>query len=144
MLRYLLILILSTSFGAMSMVETQFYDNYVNSESVIKTKSGLLYKILRKGDGDVSPTVTQVVTVNYEGKLTDGKIFDSSYERGVPAKFGVNQVIPGWVEGLQLMHVGDEFEFVIPPELAYGANGVPGVIPPNSILIFKVSLISIS
>ena len=108
MLRYLLILILSTSFGAMSMVETQFYDNYVNSESVIKTKSGLLYKILRKGDGDVSPTVTQVVTVNYEGKLTDGKIFDSSYERGVPAKFGVNQVIPGWVEGLQLMHVGDE------------------------------------
>ena len=125
------------------MSDSPFYNDYAKNEDVVKTKSGLLYKVLKKGSGSVNPTESQVVTVHYEGKLTDGTVFDSSFTRGVPAKFGVNQVIPGWVEGLQLMSEGDEYEFVIPSNLAYGQNGIPNVIPPNSILIFKVNLIEI-
>ena len=125
------------------MSESPFYIDYAKNKGVIKTDTGLLYKVLKDGKGKDHPNTSQVVTVHYEGKLTDGSIFDSSYSRGVPAKFGVNQVIPGWVEGLQLMSEGDEFEFVIPANLAYGQNGIPNVIPPNSVLIFKVSLIEI-
>jgi FKBP-type peptidyl-prolyl cis-trans isomerase len=143
MMKWVLIFLSLVVFGDNFMSDSPFYNDYAKNEDVVKTKSGLLYKVLKKGSGSVNPTESQVVTVHYEGKLTDGTVFDSSFTRGVPAKFGVNQVIPGWVEGLQLMSEGDEYEFVIPSNLAYGQNGIPNVIPPNSILIFKVNLIEI-
>ncbi|MAJ82276.1 MAG: hypothetical protein CMF41_05100 [Legionellales bacterium] len=143
MMKWVLIFLSLVVFGDNFMSDSPFYNDYAQNEDVVKTKSGLLYKVLKKGSGSVNPTESQVVTVHYEGKLTDGTVFDSSFTRGVPAKFGVSQVIPGWVEGLQLMSEGDEYEFVIPSNLAYGQNGIPNVIPPNSILIFKVNLIEI-
>ena len=115
----------------------------VSQESgVVTTDSGLMYKILEEGTG-ASPAASDRVEVNYEGKLIDGKIFDSSYQRGATATFGVTEVIKGWTEALQLMKTGGTWELYIPSHLAYGARGVPGVIPPNSVLIFKVELVSI-
>jgi len=107
------------------------------------TASGLQYQVLKHGTGTVSPKSTDTVTVNYEGKLLDGTVFDSSIARGQPASFPLDHVIPGWTEGLQLMKVGDKFKFVIPPNLAYGANSPSPAIPPNSTLVFEVELISI-
>ena len=107
--------------------------------------SGLQYKVLSTGDAkSASPKTTSNVTVNYEGKLIDGTIFDSSYERGTPASFPVNGVIKGWTEILQLMHKGDIWEVYIPSDLAYGANGAGGKIGPNETLIFKVELLEIN
>ena len=105
------------------------------------TDSGLLYKVLKPGDGK-QPNVNSYVTVHYEGKLIDGIVFDSSYKRGEPTSFPLNQVIPGWTEGLQLMKQGSTYEFHIPHDLAYGERGAGGVIPAYSALIFKVELIS--
>lgn len=107
----------------------------------ITTASGLQYKILRDADGS-KPGPTSRVTVNYEGKLLDGTIFDSSYDRGKPNTFGLNEVIPGWTEGVQLMSVGSMYEFIIPPALAYGSRELPGI-PANSTLKFKVELLEI-
>lgn len=101
--------------------------------------SGLQYKIVTEGIGE-RPTITDSVTVTYEGRLIDGTVFDLS--RG-PITFNVNEVILGWVEGLQLMNVGSTYIFYIPPELAYGKHGRPPMIPPNAVLIFQVELISI-
>jgi FKBP-type peptidyl-prolyl cis-trans isomerase FkpA/FKBP-type peptidyl-prolyl cis-trans isomerase FklB len=106
------------------------------------TASGLQYKVIREGSGP-KPTAAQTVEVNYEGKLTDGKVFDSSYARGQSISFPLNRVIKGWTEGLQLMSVGSEYEFTIPGDLAYGAQGIPGTIPPNATLIFKVELLGV-
>ena len=108
-----------------------------------KTKSGLGYKELNKGTGKVHPKASNTVTVHYTGKLLNGKVFDSSVERGTPATFPLNQVIPGWTEGVQLMVVGDKFSFLIPSNLAYGERGAGGVIPPNADLIFEVELLEI-
>jgi FKBP-type peptidyl-prolyl cis-trans isomerase len=107
------------------------------------TASGLKYQVLKHGTGTVSPKATDTVTVNYEGKLLDGTVFDSSIARGQPASFPLNAVIPGWTEGLQLMKVGDKFKFEIPANLAYGANSPSPTIPPNSTLIFEVELLGI-
>ena len=111
------------------------------AKGVKTTDSGLMYKVVEKGDGD-KPAAQDTVTVNYEGKLVDGTVFDSSYERGEPTTFPLDQVIPGWTEGLQLMSKGATYEFYIPSELAYGPGGT-GPIGPNAALQFKVELIDI-
>ena len=113
------------------------------SGDVTTTASGLKYQVLKHGTGAASPKATDTVTVNYEGKLLDGTVFDSSIARGQPASFPLNRVIPGWTEGLQLMKVGDKFKFVIPANLAYGSNPPTPAIPPNSTLVFEVELLGI-
>lgn len=113
------------------------------AEGVMVTASGLQYKVIFKGTGTVSPKDTSTVKVHYTGKFLDGKVFDSSVQRNQPAEFPLNQVIKGWTEGLQLMHVGDKFEFYIPYDLAYGEDGREGAIPPASLLIFEVELLEI-
>ena len=99
--------------------------------------------VLRQGSGPRPPNGSAQVRVHYEGRLLDGTVFDSSYARNDPATFGLNQVIAGWTEGLQLMPVGAKYRFWIPAELAYGRNGSPGSIPPNSTLVFDVELLQL-
>ena len=106
------------------------------------TASGLQYKITQEGTGK-QPTASSVVTVHYKGQLVDGKVFDSSLERGEPIEFPLNQVIPGWTEGLQLMKEGAKYRFFIPAKLGYGQIGSGDVIEPNSTLIFDVELIEV-
>ncbi len=111
-------------------------------EGVVALPSGLQYKVIKKGNGQ-TPTVTDRVSVHYEGRLIDGKVFDSSIKRGRPATFGVNQVIKGWTEALQLMPVGSKWEVYIPGDLAYGSRGAGADIGPNATLIFTVELLAI-
>ena len=112
-------------------------------KDVNTTESGLQYEVLTKGNGLVSPRATDTVTVHYHGTLVDGKVFDSSVQRGTPATFGLNQVIRGWTEGLQLMKVGDKFRFFLPYDLAYGDRAAGQAIKPFSALIFDVELLGI-
>jgi FKBP-type peptidyl-prolyl cis-trans isomerase len=111
-------------------------------EGVVETKSGLQYKLIKKGQG-AKPTPTDPVKVHYKGTLLDGKEFDSSYKRNEPAVFQVNQVIAGWQEALPLLAVGTTAELYIPPDLAYGDRGAPPVIEPGSMLIFQVELLEV-
>ncbi|UVE16563.1 FKBP-type peptidyl-prolyl cis-trans isomerase [Pseudomonas sp. LS44] len=120
----------------------KFLEENGKREGVVTTASGLQYEVVKKADG-AQPKPTDVVTVHYEGKLTDGKVFDSSVERGSPIDLPVNGVIPGWVEGLQLMHVGEKYKLYIPSELAYGAQSPSPAIPANSVLVFDLELLSI-
>ena len=106
------------------------------------TPSGLQYEIIKEGDGPI-PTANDRVKVHYTGTLIDGTVFDSSVERGVPANFGVTQVIPGWVEALQLMKAGSKWRLHIPSQLAYGPQGAGGIIGPNSTLICDVELLKV-
>jgi FKBP-type peptidyl-prolyl cis-trans isomerase FklB len=110
-------------------------------EGVTTTESGLQYEVIKMGKGK-KPAATDRVKVHYHGTLTDGTVFDSSVDRGEPTSFGLNQVIKGWTEGLQLMPVGSKFRFYIPQELGYGAQAA-GSIPPYSTLIFEVELLGI-
>lgn len=119
-----------------------FLSENAKREGIKVTASGLQYEVLASGNGD-SPKASDNVEVHYTGKLIDGTVFDSSVERGVPASFGVTQVIPGWVEALQLMHEGDKWRLYIPSDLAYGPNGAGGVIGPNMTLIFDVELLRV-
>lgn len=121
--------------------QTAFLAEYEKQPGVKKTESGLLYKVVRQGDGAL-PVDTSKVDVNYEGKLIDGTVFDSSYTRGKSAQFGVTQVIKGWTEALKMMPVGSEYELCIPYDLAYGERGNRNI-PPFSTLIFKVELLGI-
>ncbi len=111
-------------------------------DGVVETASGLQYIVLTQGEGP-SPVAADRVTVHYEGKLLDGKVFDSSYERGEPAEFLLGAVFSGWTEGVQLMKVGSKYRFFVPSDLAYGGRGAGRDIGPNATLIFEVELISI-
>jgi FKBP-type peptidyl-prolyl cis-trans isomerase FkpA len=106
------------------------------------TSSGLQYELVSSGTGP-NPRASDTVSVHYEGTLLDGTVFDSSYERGEPTEFPLDQVIAGWTEGIQLMEVGSTYRLFIPSDLAYGEQGVRNFIPPNSTLIFKVELLGI-
>lgn len=120
-----------------------FLERNKTAEGVKVTASGLQYKVIKSGTGK-SPSATDNVTVHYIGKTIDGVEFDSSVKRGQPATFGLNQVIRGWTEGLQLMKEGDKFMFYIPQELGYGERGAGGQIPPFATLIFEVELIKVN
>jgi FKBP-type peptidyl-prolyl cis-trans isomerase len=119
----------------------KFLADNKGKDGVKTTPSGLQYKVLTQGTGP-RPKATNQVTVHYKGTLLDGKEFDSSYQRGEPATFMLNQVIPGWTEGVQLMNVGSKYQFWIPGDLAYGPQGSPPTIPPNATLVFEVELLS--
>jgi len=119
-----------------------FLDANKKKDGVKVTASGLQYKVITKGEG-AKPKATDKVKVHYRGTLIDGKEFDSSYKRNQPAEFGLNQVIKGWTEGLQLMNVGSKYEFYIPSGLAYGPNGPPNI-GPDQTLIFTVELLDIT
>ena len=111
-------------------------------EGVETLKSGLQYEVLREGNGK-KPKATDQVKCHYEGTLINGQVFDSSYKRNEPAVFPLNQVIPGWTEGLQLMQEGAKYRFYIPYILAYGESGAGGSIPPFATLIFDVELLEV-
>lgn len=117
-------------------------ENRLKAE-VKETASGLQYVVEKEGTG-ISPTAEDEVTVHYTGRLLDGTVFDSSVNRGEPATFPLNRVIPGWTEGVQLMKEGAKYVFFIPSDLAYGPSGIQGAIPPHSTLIFEVELIKVN
>lgn len=119
-----------------------FLAENAKKEGVKTLPSGLQYKVLREGDGR-KPSATDQVECHYEGTLINGQVFDSSYRRGETATFGLNQVIKGWTEGLQLMQEGAKYRFFIPYDLAYGENGAGQAIPPYAALIFDVELIKV-
>lgn len=119
-----------------------FLEENSKKENVVSLPSGLQYEILTEGNGP-KPKATESVKCHYHGTLLDGTVFDSSVQRGEPAVFGVNQVIKGWVEALQLMSVGSKWKLFIPSSLAYGSQGAGNSIEPNSTLIFEVELLGI-
>ena len=118
-------------------------EQQAKKDGVKSTKDGLLYKITEAGKGDAIKA-TDTVKVHYTGKLPDGKVFDSSVERGQPVEFKLNQVIKGWTEGLQLVKKGGKIELVIPPELAYGKQGAGDSIPPDATLYFEVEVLDVN
>lgn len=120
----------------------QYLAENAKKPGVKTTKSGIQYEVIKSGKG-ASPKATDTVHCHYEGTLIDGTIFDSSYKRGEPIDFALNQVIPGWTEILQLMKEGDKWKVTIPSNLAYGQRGAGRDIPPNSTLIFTIELISV-
>jgi peptidylprolyl isomerase len=121
----------------------EYLSQNITKEDVVTTESGLQYKVMTKGTGEIHPSATDRVKVHYHGTLIDGTVFDSSVARGKPIEFGLNQVIKGWTEGLQLMVEGEKTRLFIPSELGYG-NRSAGSIPAGSTLIFDVELIKIN
>tara|TARA_B100000780_G_C21019247_1_gene408430 strand:- start:136 stop:849 length:714 start_codon:yes stop_codon:yes gene_type:complete len=126
----------------MKSVGAKFLEENGKRDEVTTTASGLQYEVLTEGEG-AKPSATSTVTVHYHGTLVDGTVFDSSVERGQPATFGLNQVIKGWTEGVQLMSVGSKYRFFIPYTLGYGERGAGGQIGPYATLIFDVELLEI-
>lgn len=120
----------------------KFLEENAKKDGVVTTASGLQYKVIKQGDGP-TPTASDVVSVHYEGRLVDGTVFDSSIQRGSPIDLPVSGVIKGWVEALQLMHVGEKIELFIPSDLAYADQSPSPAIPPNSVLVFDLELLSI-
>jgi FKBP-type peptidyl-prolyl cis-trans isomerase FkpA len=120
-----------------------FRDTAAKEEGALRYPSGLIYKTMKPGSG-ASPKASDVVSVHYHGMLPDGKVFDSSVQRGQPAEFAINQVIPCWTEGVQHMKVGEKAKLVCPSDIAYGDAGTPdGTIPPGATLVFEVELLGI-
>lgn len=148
----ILILLLAAGFAASALAESlmetnekagqAFLETNAKAEGVKQTASGLQYKVIKEGEGK-RPGPTSKVTVHYEGRNLEGKVFDSSYKRGKPATFPLNRVIPGWTEGLQLMREGAHYQLFIPPNLAYGHRGAGRDIGPSETLIFDVELIKV-
>jgi len=122
--------------------EKSFFEENGKKSGVVTTASGLQYETIKEGTGP-APAATDTVKVHYVGTLLDGTKFDSSIDRGEPAEFGVNQVIAGWTEALQLMPVGSKYKLYIPSAIAYGAQGAGQAIPPNAALVFEVELLDI-
>jgi FKBP-type peptidyl-prolyl cis-trans isomerase len=121
---------------------TAFFTKLKENKNVVELPSGLRYEILKQGEG-ANPKATDTVKVHYTGTLIAGEVFDSSVERGTPAEFALNEVIPGWTEGIQKVSKGGKIKLYVPPHLAYGDDGRPGI-PPSSTLIFDVELIDIN
>ncbi|HAN26289.1 MAG TPA: FKBP-type peptidyl-prolyl cis-trans isomerase [Haliea salexigens] len=120
----------------------QFMQANAQRPAVSTTASGLQYEVLEAGEG-ASPGPRSNVVTHYHGTFVDGTVFDSSVDRGEPARFGVHEVIPGWTEALQLMRIGDKWRIACPPALAYGAQGAGDAIPPNTALVFEIHLLGI-
>lgn len=120
-----------------------YFEELKKNPAVKSTESGLFYEVVEAGS-DQKPKPTDTVKVHYTGKLTDGTVFDSSVQRGEPAEFSLNGVIPGWTEGLQLVGKGGKLKLYIPSKLGYGAQGAGGAIPPNATLVFDVELLDIT
>ncbi|NBW48861.1 MAG: FKBP-type peptidyl-prolyl cis-trans isomerase [Betaproteobacteria bacterium] len=141
--------ILRTSLLAMALLaQSAFAQNAVTAaaakeEGAVVTSTGLVYRSLKDGTG-ASPKATDKVTVHYKGTFPDGREFDSSYKRGQPIDFPLNGVIPCWIEGVQRMKTGGKAKLTCPPEIAYGARGAGGVIPPNATLVFEVELLGVN
>jgi FKBP-type peptidyl-prolyl cis-trans isomerase FkpA/FKBP-type peptidyl-prolyl cis-trans isomerase FklB len=135
-----LIALMLVAMAALAFAGTATFHKYGDMQT---TASGLKYEVIRAGSGD-KPVASDTVLVHYEGRLPDGTVFDSSYQRGEPAAFPLQGLIPGWTEGIQLMPKGSKYRFVIPPQLAYGPSGAGGVIPPNATLEFDVELLDIA
>ena len=127
---------------AVRVADMNFLAENGRKPGVITTASGLQYQVVREGNGP-KPGRADSVLVHYEGRLIDRTVFDSSYQRGQPAAFPLDQVIPGWTEGVQLMPTGSKYHFVVPPSLAYGARGAGGVIPPGAVLEFDIELLGV-
>jgi FKBP-type peptidyl-prolyl cis-trans isomerase FklB len=122
-----------------------FMESNGKTADVVTLPSGLQYKVVQSGpSGAASPDRNDLVRVDYEGTLTDGTVFDSSFSRGQPYVTTAEQVVPGWTEALQLMKVGDEWLLYIPPELGYGERGQGGTIPPNSVLVFRLKMLDVA
>ncbi len=130
------------SVSASANPQKDFLTENAKKDGVTVTDSGLQYRVIKEGSGK-SPSATDTVKVHYEGKLINGNKFDSSYDRGRPIEFGLNQVIAGWTEGVQLMKEGAIYEFVIPSDLAYGERGAGASIPGGATLIFEVELFEV-
>lgn len=120
----------------------KFLDENAKKEGVQTTESGLQYRVLQEGNG-ISPKEDDFVMVHYRGTFTDGEEFDSSYSRGEPQRLQTDGVIKGWTEALQMMKKGSKWEIFVPPDLGYGRNGMPPKIPPNSVLVFEIELLSV-
>ncbi len=129
--------------GAWATEQQAYLAENAKKEGVAVTESGLQFRILSESGQTDKPQATDIVQVHYRGSLTDGVEFDSSYNYGEPAEFPLNEVIAGWTEGVQLMSVGDIYEFTVPSELGYGARGAGGEIPGHSVLIFEIELLDI-
>ncbi len=130
--------------GKRAALAEQFLTANAERDEVTTTDSGLQWEVLESGAGGDSPGATDQVVTHYHGTFVDGSVFDSSVDRGEPATFGVNQVIPGWTEALQLMSPGDKWRIVCPPHLAYGEQGAGDAIPPNTALVFEIHLIQVN
>jgi FKBP-type peptidyl-prolyl cis-trans isomerase FkpA/FKBP-type peptidyl-prolyl cis-trans isomerase FklB len=128
--------------AAVRTADMKYLADNAKKPGVVTTASGLQYQVIREGTGP-KPAASDAVLVHYEGRLLDGTVFDSSYQRGQPAAFPLNAVIPGWTEGVQLMATGSKYRFTVPPELAYGSAGAGGVIPPGAVLEFDVELLAV-
>ncbi len=125
-----------------TLIANDFLAKNKSLENVVETASGLQYQVLEKGEGTEHPTASSKVTVHYHGTLLDGSVFESTVEGGKPISFGLNQVISGWTEGVQLMVVGDKFKFFIPANLAYG-NTTSGKIKAGALIMFEITLLDI-
>jgi len=134
---------MKTTADARKEKEKGVVEGYAKEKGAQKTASGMVFIPVKAGTG-ASPKATDKVKVNYEGKLTNGTVFDSSYKRGQPVEFPLNQVIPCWTEGVQKLQVGGKAKLVCPPEIAYGVQGRPPVIPGNATLVFDVELLEVA